>query len=225
VGWGQEIREICVISDFSPNPGTNKIKIFKQQTHKMASYLAKKGLRFLQSTQNILNEIATRFGCCIPFDFHPKVKLNFLSNCWGMIKGISYEFEMCESDDRVIVYDFFYKISNVVKETSNGKCKVRMNCDEKPRINIVGEICEIDLNQLNSAINRISTSPTFIERDSYESRCAICIGNVPSKMNVSCGHLCLCFLCADELMSQPPNQHKCPICQQKIDKLVIVYHS
>lgn len=195
----------------------------------MTSYFARKGLRFFQATHDLLNNISSLFGCFVPGWMHAKVTLNFLPNCFGMIKGISYEFglDMSNPEEKGVVYEFFDKVSSVVKETSKGKCKVRMNCDNKPRINIVGDICEIDLNELNNAVNKLSSSPTSINVSDkqYEQRCAICLENVPSKMNVSCGHLCLCLSCSDELMTQPPNLHKCPICNKKIEKLVIVYHS
>lgn len=146
-----------------------------------------------------------------------------------MIKGISYEFglDLNNPEEKCVVYEFFDKISCVVKETSKGKCKVRMNCDDNPRINIVGDICELDIQELSSVVTKLSTSPSYMTQveKNYDQRCAICLENAPSKMNVSCGHLCMCFFCADELMKQNPERHKCPICNQKIEKLVIVYHS
>lgn len=191
--------------------------IFRKRNNRVFNY-------FMKHTQKYMKDLLALFNFCLPTPYHPKVNITLLKNCWYRIQGVQYQLDLDArlEENRVIAHDFFQKISRAIEKLGYTKqCKVRLNYDHnKPTINIVGEVTEIDLHALDKAIKDVvnEQSPSHTSPEPLRSFCVVCQDEEPHMINATCGHFCMCNECSKRLSN-------CPICRSPIQQLIRVFQS
>lgn len=56
-----------------------------------------------------------------------------------------------------------------------------------------------------------------------KKKCVICMDKNPNVAFISCGHVVACDKCADNLMKNQYAYNKCPVCRQKITRILRIY--
>ena len=54
--------------------------------------------------------------------------------------------------------------------------------------------------------------------------CSICMENKPKCTIDPCGHCHVCIKCIRKICEAPGEDHKCPTCREKIDKVIVTYN-
>lgn len=65
------------------------------------------------------------------------------------------------------------------------------------------------------------------ENYNYEnsSSCSVCMENAVDTVIYTCGHMCLCFFCAQKLLKRTDDNRRCPICRSLMRDVIKVYRS
>ncbi|XP_035828934.1 uncharacterized protein LOC106013526 [Aplysia californica] len=63
-----------------------------------------------------------------------------------------------------------------------------------------------------------------MERERDKRKCVVCQDQIKSVLVMPCRHMCMCVLCADQIVrSRVSNRRVCPLCRTKIQKVMNVY--
>ena len=118
------------------------------------------------------------------------------------------------------------------EEQTEGAAGSNSECGEVERSIVEGGSvgrchCKAIANPLECAQNGIQdgSSPTCcsdpIDLDTHNQECAVCMQNNSDTVIYDCGHCCLCYNCAHDLLRL---KHHCPICRRPIKDVIKVFY-
>ncbi|UJR27863.1 hypothetical protein I4U23_009128 [Adineta vaga] len=124
-------------------------------------------------------------------------------------------------DPTLIYYPFLVFKGDIVAVRSMGYLKTLQKCQALYQTNNLS-IKNQDLSLTDKNINDSQSSNIKNEIESKLSHdCTVCLDRIRDTVLIPCGHICLCYSCADELHQRGTRQ--CPICRATIISINRVY--
>lgn len=77
--------------------------------------------------------------------------------------------------------------------------------------------------QLSTPATPSSTNDPILDNESNESECNVCYERPVNAVLYTCGHMCMCFECAQTVRKE--RSALCPICRQEIKDVIKIYKS
>ncbi|GFS23198.1 RING finger protein 26 [Elysia marginata] len=76
----------------------------------------------------------------------------------------------------------------------------------------------------SAALNSPEDFTWEMERERDKRKCVVCQDEIKSVLVLPCRHLCMCVMCADQIVrSRIPGRRTCPLCRTKITKVMNIY--
>ncbi|CAF1269617.1 unnamed protein product [Adineta ricciae] len=125
-------------------------------------------------------------------------------------------------DPKLDYYPFLVLKSDIVAVRSMGYLKSLKKCQSLHETNSLSKSNESSSSITSAHSNNISNNSMKNDFDSRLSHdCTICLDRIRDTVLIPCGHICLCYSCADELHQRGTRQ--CPICRATIMTINRVY--